>query len=142
MKAETKYHAVLISYILILVWGCIIFSLSLLSDDKPGFSDQQMLFFEFTRYTALAIGIAVIFLRLFRVIKLKSNLVLVFAGVLNGFVGMLTFLPLLSIHFGDNLFRSNLVNLALGAFIFADVFIKRIKKVISNQVPSPVHTQA
>ena len=142
MKAETKYQAVLLSYILILVWGCIIFSLSLLESDKPGFSLYQNMFFELTRYVALGLGIIVIFLRVFKVIKLRSNLVLIFTGVLNGFVGMLTFLPLISNHFGDELFQSNLVNLALGAFIFVDVFILRIRKSISRPVSTPVHTQA
>ena len=41
MKPETKYQAVLLSYILILVWGCIIFSLSLLDNDKVGLSPYQ-----------------------------------------------------------------------------------------------------
>ena len=141
MKPETKYQAVLLSYILILVWGCIIFSLSLLGEDTPGFSPYQNFFFEFTRYVALALGIIVIFLRVFKIIKLKSNLLLIFSGVLNGFVGMLTFLPLISNHFGNKLFQSNLVNLALGAFIFVDVFIIRIRKSISR-VSTPVHTQA
>ena len=142
MKPETKYQAVLLSYILILVWGCIIFSLSLLDNDKVGLSPYQDFFFELTRYVALALGIIVIFLRLFKVIKLKSNLLLIFTGVLNGFVGVLTFLPLISNHFGDKLFQSNLVNLALGAFIFADVFKKRIKKTISPAVSNPLHTQS
>src|SRR4051812_41248407 len=124
MQAETKYQAVLISYILILVWACVIFSLSLLDDDKIGLSDLQYLFFQFTRYIALALGIIVLFLRLFGVIKLKSNLLLIFTGVLNGFVGLLTFLPLLSHNLGNGLFRLNLVNLAFGAFIFFDVFKK------------------
>jgi hypothetical protein len=142
MKAETKYQAVLLSYILILVWGCIIFSLSLLENDKPGFSSYQSMFFELTRYVALGLGIIVIFLRVFKVIKLRSNLLLIFTGVLNGFVGMLTFLPLVLNHFGDAVFQSNLVNLALGAFIFVDVFIFRIRKSMSHPVSTPVHTQA
>src|SRR5688572_7295080 len=142
MKAETKYQAVLLSYMLILLWGCIIFSLSLLENDKPGFSLYQEMFFELTRYIALGLGIIVIFLRVFKIIKLKSNFLLIFTGVLNVFVGMLTFLPLISNHFGAELFQSNLVNLALGAFIFVDVFIFRIRKSISRPVKTPVHIQA
>jgi hypothetical protein len=141
MKAETKYHAVLISYILILGWACIIFSLSLLDNDKLGLSKYQFLFFESTRYVALILGVVVIFLRIFRGIKIKSNLLFIFSGVLNGFVGLLTFLPLLSNDFGVDIFRSNLLNLGLGAFIFFDVFKKRITKSISGTVSSHVHTQ-
>jgi hypothetical protein len=141
MKAETKYQAVLISYILILVWACLIFSFSLLDDDTIGLSDLQYLFFELTRYVALALGMVVVVLRMFRLVKVKSNLLFVFSGVLNGFVGLLTFLPLLSDNLGNHLFARNLVNLALGAFIFADVFKKRIKKTISNPAPPPVHLQ-
>ncbi|HSB94327.1 MAG TPA: hypothetical protein VLC28_14490, partial [Flavitalea sp.] len=66
---------------------------------------------------------------------------LIFSGVLNGFVGLFTFLPLISDHFGNKLFQSNLVNLALGAFIFVDVFIIRIRKSISRRVQPPVHSQ-
>src|SRR4030095_7347030 len=141
MKAETKYHAVLISYILILVWACIIFSLSLLDNDKLGLSNYQFYFFESTRYVALILGVVVLFLRIFGVIKLKSNLLLVFTGILNGFVGVLTFLPLLSNDFGTHIFTSNLLNLALGTFIFVDVFKKSIKKSITGTVASHVHTQ-
>ena len=140
MKAETKYHAVLISYILILVWACIIFSLSLLDNDKLGLSKYQFLFFESTRYTALILGIVVLILRIFRVIKVNSNLLMVFAGILNGFVGLLSFLPLLSSDFGTDIFRNNLVNLIMGAFILIDVFKKRINKSISETVSSHIHT--
>jgi len=141
MKPETKYQAILISYILILVWGFVIFSISMLGNDKFGPAHYQYIFIEMTRYVALFLAILVIVLRVFKVIKSKTNLLMIFTGILNGFVGLLAFLPLITKSLDSGIQVSYLLNLALGTFIFADVFKKRIRKTIANAVTPPMHSQ-
>ena len=141
MKPETKYQAILISYILILVWAFVIFSLSMFGNDKLGPLHYQFMFIEMTRYVALFLAILVIVLRVFNVIKSKTNLLMIFTGILNGFVGLLAFLPLIAKSLASGILVSYLLNLALGMFIFADVFKKRIRKTIANAVNPPMHSQ-
>jgi len=124
-------NSLLISTVIIAFWVTMNFLLFYPATNGMGDFFSVAIMFIITEYTMLIAGVAILLLRLFKVVKSGSNFLVVFAMETNILIGIFSvFLYLM--HKSDLIWLNrSLLNLLIGVLLFADFLLFKRPKAIS-----------
>jgi len=127
VELNRKQNNLLLSFIILALLTSIIIFVFYPSTSKLGNTFDLAVAFLFSRYFGLYIGVALILLRILRVLKNNNTLIYIFIGLLNISLGILSLVLAVSNNMDSSVFNLIIVNEVVGAIIFMDIMVLNSK---------------